>query len=107
MLSSYCCFPCYFAPEVLNDNLYSEKCDIWNIGDCPYYMFVGKYPIVNVSQKALFNSIKYHNPSYPEFWFSHLQNLLEVIFIKCAEKINSLSEINNHPWLSDGNILHL
>lgn len=39
--------PYFMAPEVLSNNVnsfYDEKCDVWSLGLCFYYMLFGKLP---------------------------------------------------------------
>jgi len=53
--------PGYTAPEVLNDNMYTNQSDIWSCGILTYYMFTGELPYdlnENTTVKDLFNQIK-------------------------------------------------
>lgn len=48
LLNSICGTPLYMAPEMLKDNKYSDKSDLWSIGCILYEMLTGKV-LVNVS----------------------------------------------------------
>ncbi|CAK58162.1 unnamed protein product (macronuclear) [Paramecium tetraurelia] len=43
VLTSYCGTPATMAPEVLNQEEYDYKCDIWSLGVILYYMIYRKY----------------------------------------------------------------
>ena len=45
------------APEVLEDNSYSEKSDIWSLGITIYYMLFRNYPFQGDTEIKLFNNI--------------------------------------------------
>lgn len=36
--------PAYMAPQILSQERYSYKCDIWSLGVIAYEMMVGKIP---------------------------------------------------------------
>ncbi|CAD8107865.1 unnamed protein product [Paramecium primaurelia] len=47
ILTSYCGTPATMAPEILNQEQYDYKCDIWSLGVILYYMIYRKYHFSN------------------------------------------------------------
>ena len=43
LLSTKCGTPTYMAPEILNDQKYSFKADIFSLGSIMYNLFTGRY----------------------------------------------------------------
>ena len=48
---------CYTAPEILNDEIYNYKCDLWSLGITIYEMYVLELPYEAESEKGLLNQI--------------------------------------------------
>lgn len=44
--------PAYMAPQILNEEKYTYKCDIWSLGVITYEMMVGKIPWI-FTEKSL------------------------------------------------------
>ena len=42
--------PAYMAPQILNEERYTYKCDMWSLGVMTYEMVVGKIPWVFVEK---------------------------------------------------------
>ena len=48
---------CYTAPEILNDEIYNYKCDLWSLGITIYEMYTRELPYEAESEKGLLNQI--------------------------------------------------
>ena len=48
----------YTAPEILNDEVYNYKCDLWSLGITIYEMYTGELPYEAESEKGLLNQIE-------------------------------------------------
>ncbi|EGR32431.1 protein kinase domain protein [Ichthyophthirius multifiliis] len=46
----------YMAPQIINGNSYTSKCDIWSLGVTLYFMFFKEVPWENISNDATFRS---------------------------------------------------
>ena len=46
------------APEILNGEEYTYKCDLWSLGIIIYLLVFGKYPYIGDTQNAILNNIK-------------------------------------------------
>ena len=38
----------YGAPEMLDEGVYTNKCDVWSLGCVFYFMVMGKPPVSNI-----------------------------------------------------------
>ena len=52
LMTKGACTPLYAAPEVLNNEIYNEKCDVWSAGLILYEMLVGKEMFANIRTKV-------------------------------------------------------
>ena len=55
---TFCGSPIYMAPEILNNNDYDSKSDIWSIGVIIYELITGRSPYKVTSLKQLINNAK-------------------------------------------------
>ena len=50
-----------YSPEILENNLYNEKSDIWSLGITIYFMLFKEYPFNGDNKENLLNQIKSNN----------------------------------------------
>lgn len=58
--------PLYMSPQILNDDLYSAKCDVWSTGVVFYELMFGKLPWTGYSVANLYNNIKTKSLDIPK-----------------------------------------
>ena len=49
--------PYYIAPEIIENNKYNEKCDIWSLGICLYKMLTNEFPFQEEKTHKLLKAI--------------------------------------------------
>jgi len=70
----------YMAPEILYDDGYTEKCDLWAIGVITYMLIVKHPPFMGKSQIDVFRRIRESNPDYKEAaWNSFSADAMEFV----------------------------
>lgn len=96
----------YVAPEVLKENGYNEKCDIWSAGCVCYLLFCGRLPM-NVEEDASINEalsvkentvIDYNSGS----WSSHpkrARDHIKRMLVKEPELRSCAAEVLHDPWM--------
>ena len=102
--STYIGTPIYMAPEILNEDKYNFKSDLWSIGIIIYKLFFDKFlfygeriAVKNKINKFDNKSIKTGNTKLDDL----LQNLLE----KDPEKRLDWDTYLNHPFFKDNNLI--
>lgn len=58
--------PLYMSPQILNDELYSAKCDVWSTGVMFYELLYGKLPWTGYSVSNLYGNIKSKALEFPK-----------------------------------------
>lgn len=92
--------PLYMAPQILNDENYSTKCDIWSIGVLFYEILFGKLPWTGTSVPHLFNNIKTTPLTFPKQISPETKDLVtKMLKIRDEERI-SWKDIYVHPALA-------
>lgn len=102
------------APEVFNQVVYDEKCDIWSIGVIMYAMLTGKPPFFGASDEEVIERVKIGK--FPKdrkklllnfIWIvleekgisKEAQDLIEKMLTFNPEYRVSAREAISHPWI--------
>lgn len=93
--------PLYMSPQILDDQKFSAKCDIWSFGMMLYEMLYGRTPWTANSPYQLFQNIKkipLEFPSKPVRSQSIKDLLKQMLVVEDKDRI-SWPEIFNHPLI--------
>jgi len=93
--------PLYMAPEILNDEVYSSKCDIWSTGMVFYQMLFGKFPWTGFSIPNLYTKIKKTPLEIPQAANENIKDLLNKMLKVDEEDRISWRELYTHPALQN------
>jgi len=102
MTATMCGTPYYIAPEILINNIYNSKVDLWSYGVIMYEMLFNKYPYeaLNVNQlkaKMIALNVNFNiNNSYSKSCLDLLTRLLN----KDPEIRIDWADFFNHEWFS-------
>jgi serine/threonine-protein kinase ULK/ATG1 len=91
--------PVYMAPQILNDECYSPKCDIWSVGMLFYELLFGKLPWNGYSVPSLYNNIQNKPLSFPKQVRDETMDLLSRMLMIKEEDRLSWREVFKHPAL--------
>ena len=104
------------APEVLNNEAYSTKADIWSLGICTYMLLVGKNPVQCYRDsfrearkvKYTLDKIKSGNISFQEDQWNLIspeaKHLVKNLLMLNPELRPSALEISSSQWLQDQHV---
>lgn len=56
--TTLCGTPNYISPEILNNQPYGKKADLWSFGCCIYAMFFGKPPFEDDSLQHVLKNVR-------------------------------------------------
>jgi serine/threonine protein kinase len=96
--------PLYMAPQILNDENYSTKCDIWSTGILFYEILFGKLPWTGTSVPNLYSNIKSKALTFPKNVSSETKDLITKMLEIKEDKRLSWKELYEHPALKNINI---
>jgi calcium/calmodulin-dependent protein kinase I len=90
------------APEILRQERYGSKCDIWSLGVLTYKLVFGTYPFVAPNCRELYDVIKLGAFSFPATQFVTPES---IDFIKKCLTLHpndrpSAEYLLGHPWMS-------
>lgn len=94
--------PLYMSPQILNDESYTPKCDIWSTGVVVYECLFKKLPWTGTSIAKLYKSIKQTPLSFPKEVGEEIQDLLSKMLQIDESKRISWKEIEEHPAVKAG-----
>ena len=97
--------PLFMAPEILKQQPYNYKVDIWSLGIMLFMMLTGKLPFPTKDPKTLFQSIinaKITKDSFKSF--SYLSSDSIDFMVNCLHSIPEdrweASKLLEHPWIT-------
>ena len=93
--------PSYMAPEILMEESYDLKCDLWSLGVILYILYFREHPYPNArSDFALINQIyRYGKRYFRKSKDIDFDNLISRLLIKDHKERISWEEYFNHPFL--------
>lgn len=99
-----CGTPGYIAPEMLKDEAYGPKVDMWSLGVILYILICGFPPFYDEDEKKLFKAIKkgeyeFLSPYWDEA-SAEVKDLIEKCLVVDPEKRLGAEEAQSHPWLA-------
>ena len=92
------------APEILNDEKYDNKCDLWSLGIIIYQLYTKKFPYIGTVEKAILNQIKQKGLSLfnaidPKD--KNLKDLLSKLLVSNPDKRISWEDYFKHPFFRE------
>ena len=92
------------APEILKNEKYNEKCDLWSLGVIIYQLYTKRLPYNGEVQSAILKDIKDRGQTIldiirPEDQI--LKNLLSKLLVENPEKRISWEQYFKHPFFND------
>ena len=94
--------PFYMSPEVIMQNKYDYKCDIWSLGITSIEMAEGEPPFSKVKGYWVLKKIITHPPKglkNKEKWSTEFNDFVEKCLIYEPEKRPSAKELLEHPFI--------
>lgn len=93
--------PLYMAPELVQEQPYDEKVDIWALGVILYELYYGKPPFFTNSIYKLIQMIVNSPITWPGDISSQFQSFLLEMLQKDPVRRISCKELLNHPFIAD------
>mmetsp|Transcript_7643 Transcript_7643/g.8776 ORF Transcript_7643/g.8776 Transcript_7643/m.8776 type:complete len:373 (-) Transcript_7643:546-1664(-) len=109
-LKTKCGTPLYIAPEIVRDEEYNFKCDIWSLGVVACVLLAGVPPIPATTQTELFQKLKFQETweFEPAIAWAKVSDLAKDFLKKVLEfdpeDRYDYDQILAHPWISGDNV---
>ena len=97
--------PLYMAPELVSNQEYDSKVDVWSSGVVAFTMLCGKPPFFGKNKEEVYSCIKFQKleEAYPREIEKVISNkakdFLSKVLCKDPEKRLSAIDALQHPWL--------
>ena len=91
------------APEILNDEKYSNKCDLWSLGIIIYQLYKKEFPYKGTVEKAILNQIEQKGQTVLNAIDEKdrkLKDLLSKLLVRDPEKRISWEKYFEHPFFN-------
>ena len=87
------------APEILNNEKYTNKCDLWSLGVNIYQMYTKQFPYVSNVEKGILDLIEKHKQTILDvIEDAKLKDLLSKLLVRNPEDRISWEEYFEHPF---------
>ena len=102
LLTTYCGSLYFAAPELLHGRPYcGPEIDVWSLGVILYVMVTGQVPFDDPNVARLHEKIKTGRVEYPQSVGKPLRSLLERMLTVEPRRRANLTEVMNHPWVTE------
>ena len=91
------------SPEILENNLYKEKSDIWSLGITIYFMLFKEYPFNGNNKEILLHQIKSNNITLKNTNNYILNDLITRMLMIDVNRRISWEDYFNHPFFENKN----
>jgi serine/threonine protein kinase len=100
-IATVCGSPLYMAPEIYQNNGYTESVDIWSLGIILYEMLTGKHPLSSHnSVVSVSSAIIKKNIDIPKVINREFANLLKKMLTNVSVERMCISELVREKWLN-------
>jgi serine/threonine-protein kinase ULK/ATG1 len=93
--------PAYMPPQILNDEDYNYKCDVWSTGVVLYELLTGELPWKGYSDKDLYRNITTKPLTLPKKVSGDTIDLIKRMLTVKEEDRISWKDVFNHPALKN------
>ncbi|XP_071942026.1 serine/threonine-protein kinase 33-like [Antedon mediterranea] len=103
MMQTMCGTPIYMAPEVINNQGYSQQCDVWSIGVIAYLLISGAPPFNGRDEESLYTAIRkgeveFSGPIWQDVSEEAKNAIQGLTKLDPAHRLTA-NELLNHPWM--------
>ncbi|XP_071791570.1 serine/threonine-protein kinase 33-like [Asterias amurensis] len=104
MMQTMCGTPMYMAPEVIDNQGYSQQCDVWSIGVIAYMLLCGYPPFNGRDEDSLYEAIRKGDLDFTgAVWkkvSDEAKNAIQgLLTVDPAHRLTA-SELLHHPWIT-------
>ena len=100
LMRTMCGCASYAPPEMLKEERYTPKADVWSAGVVLFAMVAGRLPFADENAKALVEKILNTEPEYPSDMSAELRDLIGRMLCKDGIARIGVDEIAAHPWIA-------
>jgi len=97
--------PLYMPPEIVRQQEYSSKVDIWSAGVVAYVLLAGKPPFYGKTKKEVYDSIKNTRANMSTGDWQGIsdeaKHFINLCLVKNPAERKSAQELLEHPWLDN------
>jgi len=105
MIDTICGSPLYMSPEIMKNNKYDNKSDLWSVGVILYEMMVGELPYIATNHYQLVKKIQRDTVKIPEKDYLSIspecRDLIYRLLDKNPETRIGWIDFFDHPWLTN------
>ena len=97
--------PLYMAPELVQQQKYTEKVDIWSLGVITYQLLSGKTPFDGKNLEKINQNILKKKVTFSEKHWRNISNNAKDFILQCLERNQfqrpSIEDLFQHPWIAE------
>lgn len=97
----------YVAPELIYQEPYDEKIDIWAVGILTYELLTGSAPFTGQNEKDTYSNITGLDLQCNQIYESvsvEAKDFISKILVTIPSKRMSLEDMLKHPWLRENSL---